>query len=132
MSQKPEGLSFWIDSAAISDHPALVADLEVDVCIVGAGIAGMTTAYLLAKEGRRVAILEQGSVGGGMTSFTTAHLTAALDDRYYELERYHGAQGIRHAAASHSAAIERIEQIVRDEGIECSFRRVDGFLFDPP
>ena len=106
--------------------------LRVDVCVIGAGIAGMTTAYLLAKEGRRVAVLEDGSIGGGMTGFTTAHLTNALDDRYYELERYHGEKGIRLAAESHSKAIDCIERVVNEERIDCDFCRLDGFLFAPP
>jgi glycine/D-amino acid oxidase-like deaminating enzyme/nitrite reductase/ring-hydroxylating ferredoxin subunit len=132
MKGKPEGLSYWLDSIHIQDRTALAQDLRVDVCVIGAGIAGMTTAYLLAMEGRRVAVLEDGSIGGGMTGFTTAHLTNALDDRYYELERYHGEKGIRLAAASHSTAIDCIESIVGAEKIDCDFGRLDGFLFTPP
>jgi glycine/D-amino acid oxidase-like deaminating enzyme/nitrite reductase/ring-hydroxylating ferredoxin subunit len=132
MKAKPHGLSYWLDSIQIQDRSALAEDLRVDVCVIGAGIAGMTTAYLLAKEGRRVAVLEDGSIGGGMTGFTTAHLTNALDDRYYELERYHGERGIRLAAESHSKAIDCIERVVSEEKIDCDFCRLDGFLFAPP
>ena len=53
----------------------------------GAGIAGMTTAYLLGREGKSVVVLDDGPIGGGMTGRTTAHLVNALDDRYFELER---------------------------------------------
>jgi NADPH-dependent 2,4-dienoyl-CoA reductase/sulfur reductase-like enzyme len=70
----------------------LRASIEVDVCVVGAGIAGLSTAYGLAREGRRVAVLDDGPIGGGETGRTTAHLTNALDDRYVFLERMHGAQ----------------------------------------
>ena len=99
MTAKPQmGVSYWIDSFQIPLRPALATDLRVDVCVIGAGIAGMTTAYLLAKEGRSVAVLEDGNIGGGMTGFTTAHLTYALDDRYSELEGYHGEKGIQLAA----------------------------------
>jgi glycine/D-amino acid oxidase-like deaminating enzyme/nitrite reductase/ring-hydroxylating ferredoxin subunit len=132
MRAKPEGLSYWLDSIRIKDRPALAQDSRVDVCVIGAGIAGMTTGYLLAKEGCRVAVLEDGSIGGGMTGFTTAHLTSALDDRYCELERYHGGKGIRLAAASHSKAIDCIECIIDEEEIDCDFFRLDGFLFTPP
>src|SRR3954463_10596156 len=102
MNVRPEGVSYWLDFTQIAERPALAADLRVDVCVIGAGIAGMTTAYLLASEGRSVAVLDDGPIGGGMTGFTTAHLTSALDDRYYELERYHGEKGARLAAESHS------------------------------
>ena len=116
----------------LPDAPPLEGDARVDVCIVGAGIAGMTTAYLLAKKGRRVMVIDHGSIGGGMTSATTAHLSNALDDRYHELERLHGAEGARLAAQSHTAAIEAIEAIVAHESIECDLERLDGYLFLPP
>jgi glycine/D-amino acid oxidase-like deaminating enzyme/nitrite reductase/ring-hydroxylating ferredoxin subunit len=125
-------LSIW---AATTDEPKkspLVGDIRADVCIVGAGIAGLTTAYLLAKERQSVIVLDDGPIGGGMTSRTTAHLTNALDDRFYELERLFGEEGSRLAAESHSAAIDFIEQTVRDETIDCEFERLDGYLFIPP
>jgi glycine/D-amino acid oxidase-like deaminating enzyme/nitrite reductase/ring-hydroxylating ferredoxin subunit len=111
---------------------ALKENQRADVCIVGAGIAGMTTAYLLAREGRSVIVLDDGAIGGGMTARTTAHLVNALDDRYYELERLHGEKGSRLAAESHSAAVDKIEAIVSEENIDCAFERVDGYLFVPP
>jgi glycine/D-amino acid oxidase-like deaminating enzyme/nitrite reductase/ring-hydroxylating ferredoxin subunit len=124
--------SVWTATVETPDRPALAADASVDVCVVGAGIAGVTTAYLLAREGKRVVVLDDGRIGGGETCRTTAHLTAALDDRYSELERLHGERGARLAAESHSAAIDRIERIAADEGIDCEFERVDGYLFLPP
>lgn len=121
----------WM-SFPMPSFPPLEADAHVDVCVVGAGIAGMTAAYLLGKKGKRVMVIDDGAVGGGMTSRTTAHLTNAIDDRYYDLERLHGEDGARLAAQSHFAAIEAIEAIVENEGIDCDFARVDGYLFLPP
>jgi glycine/D-amino acid oxidase-like deaminating enzyme/nitrite reductase/ring-hydroxylating ferredoxin subunit len=112
--------------------PALQRNECAEVCVVGAGIAGMTTAYLLAREGRSVLVLDDGPIGGGETGRTTAHLSNALDDRYSELERLFGTEGARLAAESHTAAIDLIEQIVCEEKIECDFERVDGYLFVPP
>jgi glycine/D-amino acid oxidase-like deaminating enzyme/nitrite reductase/ring-hydroxylating ferredoxin subunit len=119
--------SAWMDVAA-PDYAPLGQDTIADVCIVGAGIAGMTTAYMLAAEGRNVVVLDDGPVGGGMTQRTTAHLTNAIDDRYVQLERLHGRDGARYAAESHTAAIDRIEAIVREERIDCDFERLDGYL----
>ena len=99
------------------------------MCVVGAGIAGMTTAYLLARAGRAVVVIDDGPVGGGETGRTTAHLSNALDDRYYQIERLHGPYGAQIAAESHTAAISRIESIASQEDIDCDFERVDGFLF---
>ncbi len=124
--------SVWMSTGTIPRQPALPRDLSVDVCIIGAGIAGLTTAYLLAGEGRSVAVLDDGPTGGGETCRTTAHLVTALDDRFYNLERLHGAEGARLAAQSHAAAIDRIEQLIDDERIDCEFRRLDGYLFVPP
>jgi len=125
-------LSIW---AATSDTPSpstLAKDVEADVCVIGAGIAGLTTAYLLSKEEQKVIVVDDGPIGGGMTARTTAHLTNALDDRFFELERLFGEEGSRLAADSHTAAIERVEQIVEGEEIDCEFERVDGYLFVPP
>jgi glycine/D-amino acid oxidase-like deaminating enzyme/nitrite reductase/ring-hydroxylating ferredoxin subunit len=121
--------SLWAATVQMPLCAPLAEDVHVDVCVVGAGIAGMSTAYLLARAGRSVAVLDDGPIGGGMTQMTTAHLTSMMDDRYFELERLHGRTGARLAAESHGAAIERIENIVRDERIECQFKRVDGYLF---
>src|SRR5256885_14388611 len=124
-------LSVW---AATTDTPAekpLSQDTSANVCIIGAGIAGLTTAYLLAREGKSVIVLDDGPIGGGVTARTTAHLTNALDDRFYELERLVGEEGSRLAAERHTAAINRIEEIVRTESIDSAFERVDGYLFLP-
>lgn len=103
-----------------------------EVCVVGAGIAGLSAAYLLACEGKRVVVVDDGPVGGGETSRTTAHLASYLDDRFHVLESLHGKEGARLAAESHAAAIDRIEAICQAEGIDCDFRRVDGYLFLGP
>src|ERR1051325_5239044 len=132
-SDSGETTSVWMASSEeIPSDGAITEDVSADVVIVGAGIAGMTTAHLLAREGKRVVVLDDGPIGGGMTSRTTAHLVNALDDRFYELERLHGEKGARLAAESHSAAIDRIEKIVKEEKIDCEFERLDGYLFAPP
>ncbi|HKQ30299.1 MAG TPA: FAD-dependent oxidoreductase [Burkholderiales bacterium] len=123
--------SVWM-SFAVPQLTPLRANDAADVCVIGAGITGLTTAYLLACSGKRVIVVDDGPIAGSVTARTSAHLTAALDDRYYELERLHGADGARLAAASHTEAIDLIERIVFDERIECDFQRVDGYLFAPP
>jgi glycine/D-amino acid oxidase-like deaminating enzyme/nitrite reductase/ring-hydroxylating ferredoxin subunit len=111
------------------EHQPLVADARADVCIVGAGIAGLSCAYMLGRAGKRVIVLDDGPVGGGETGRTTAHLSNALDDGYDLLEQVHGLEGAQIAAESHAAAIDRIEAIVAAESIDCEFRRLDGYLF---
>jgi glycine/D-amino acid oxidase-like deaminating enzyme/nitrite reductase/ring-hydroxylating ferredoxin subunit len=100
--------------------------------IVGAGIAGLSVAYCLLKAGKNVVVVEDGYVGSGETGRTTAHIVNALDDRYFEIERLLGEEKCRLAAESHTRAIDFIEQVVRDESIDCDFKRLDGFLFLHP
>src|SRR6266496_6230756 len=112
-------VSVWAATADTPSESPLRRDTSADVCIIGAGIAGLTTAYLLAREGKAVIVLDDGPIGGGMTARTTAHLSNALDDRYYDLERLFGEDGSRLAAESHTAAIERVEAIIREEEFDC-------------
>jgi glycine/D-amino acid oxidase-like deaminating enzyme/nitrite reductase/ring-hydroxylating ferredoxin subunit len=110
----------------------LPAQIYADVCIVGAGIAGLSVAYHMVRAGRSVVVIDDGPIGGGETGRTSAHLSSALDDRFWWLEQHHGVHGAMLAAQSHSAAIDDIEAIIEREGIDCDFQRVDGFLFTPP
>lgn len=124
--------SLWIQKRSLLSFPALSENCEVDVCIIGAGISGLTCAYLLSLEGKNVLVVDDGSVAGGETSRTTAHLTNALDDRYYNLEKYFGTKGSKMAAESHGKAINFIEQLVKAENIDCQFQKVNAYLFNPP
>jgi glycine/D-amino acid oxidase-like deaminating enzyme/nitrite reductase/ring-hydroxylating ferredoxin subunit len=124
--------SLWIEGTEPPPVRALDGDSRADVCVVGAGIAGLSAAYHLAKAGKSVIVLDDGEIGQGMTGVTTAHLTCALDRRYEDIERIHGMDGARLAAESHMAAIDRIEAVIENEEIECDFARVTGYLFCAP
>jgi glycine/D-amino acid oxidase-like deaminating enzyme/nitrite reductase/ring-hydroxylating ferredoxin subunit len=132
MQASERSLSIWKATASLPEFPPLAQDLATDVCVVGGGIAGITTAYLLARAGRRVVVLDKGRLGGGETGQTTAHLSSVADDHFQELERAHGQQGSRLTFESHQAAIEWIARIVAEEAIDCDFQRVDGYLFLAP
>ena len=127
-----QNTSVWAATAQVPTYAPLTADTTADVCIVGAGIAGLTTAYLLTQAGKSVVVLDDGPIGHGMTGVTTAHLVTALDDRFFDLERLHGERGSRLAAESHAAAIDLIEKIVHGEDIDCDFQRLPGYLFCAP
>ena len=125
-------LSFWERTAQKFSTKPLTENFTTDVCVIGAGIAGVATAYLAAREKRQVILIDDGPVGGGMTGRTTAHLVNAIDDRYLDLEKFLGEECARLTAESHSAAIDCAERIAREHDIDCDFERLDGYLFLPP
>lgn len=119
--------SLWLDTTAPRFSP-LAGELAVDVAVVGGGVTGLTTAYLLAQEGVKVALFERHRLFHGESGHTTAHLTCVTDTRLSEWVKRFGRD---HAAAiwdAGLAAILQIQQIIHDTGIECDFQRVPGFL----
>ena len=127
-----ETISFWERTAEKFYTSPLSANLAADVCVVGAGIGGVTTAYLLARERKNVVLIDDGPVGGGMTGRTTAQFVTLVDDGYDEIEKILGEEFSRLCAESQAAAIDRVESIVNAEKIDCDFERVEGYLFLPP
>lgn len=124
--------SVWMATSTVPHFQPLTSDARADVCIIGGGVAGLSAAYMLAREGKSVIVLDDNAIGGGETGRTTGHLSSALDDRYQFLESAYGEACARLAYESHNAAIDRIEEICRLEGISCDFERLDGYLFLAP
>ena len=132
MSKQSTGPA-WKDPLKSVTTGPLAGDLTCDVCVVGAGMAGLTTAYMLARVGRQVVIIDHAdSPGGGETRYTTAHLSSVIDDRFSEVARVRGKDAARLARESHAAAVDRIEANIKAEGIDCGFRRLEGHLFPAP
>jgi glycine/D-amino acid oxidase-like deaminating enzyme len=77
--------SLWLDTASSQNFPQPKGVIKVDALVVGAGITGLTTGYLLKQAGRSVAVIDQNTIGGGETSHTTAHITFVTDARLHEL-----------------------------------------------
>src|SRR3712207_1118611 len=86
-------------------------DGTADFVVVGAGLAGLSIAYELARAGRQVIVLDRGPVGGGMTARTTGHLASDLDDFYHEFIRLRGVDEARQVYHAQAAAIDHIEAI---------------------
>lgn len=125
----PTSSPWTIDNPARTAAP-LAGDMRYDVCVVGAGIAGLTTAYLLADAGKSVVVLDsKPKVAAGETEFTTAHLAWVIDDRFTRVASIRGDEAAKLAAESHQSAIDLIEAISKREKIACDFTRLDGYLF---
>jgi glycine/D-amino acid oxidase-like deaminating enzyme len=129
--KSPDGITvpIWYEKAKIPAlrPPTANTKMEGDVCVIGAGIAGLTTAFLAAASGKSVVVFDEGAIGSGQTGRTSAHLASALDERFINIERMHGVEGSRLAHESHAAAIDAIERITRDAKIKCEFSRLDAF-----
>ena len=126
MSDELETRSYWKDTESIPGYPALDRDLDVDVVVVGAGITGLTAAYLLQRSGKTVAVLERMRVGGVDSMATTAHVTCVTDKNLAELVSHFGRDHAQAVWDAGFAAIEQIEAIVNTERIDCHWKRVSG------
>lgn len=124
-----ESIPSWIETTQLPTFQPLLEDIDVDVCIVGGGLAGLMSAYQLLSAGRKVCVLEGFEIGSGQSARTTAQFTYALDERYFLLEKYHGEKGAKLAAESHQAALKKIIEIINKEHIDCDLERINGFLF---
>src|SRR5438105_13823072 len=112
---------FWIDSAPIEKFPRLKRNVTVDVVVVGAGVTGITTAYLLKKAGLTVALIERERLASMDTGHTTAHLTYITDTSLRVLTKHFGADHAQATWDAGAAAIDEIESVVMNEGIDCEF-----------
>jgi len=122
--------SLWMDVAVAPSVRPLQGDgRECDVVIVGAGIAGISTAYELAIEASHVVVLDRGKIAGGITARTSAHLAPLCDDLTSAMISLRGEEMSRLFYESQAAAVDRIEEIQKQESIDCDFRRLDGYLF---
>ncbi|PDT43558.1 MULTISPECIES: FAD-dependent oxidoreductase [Sinorhizobium] len=127
--QSERSQSLWMATAAEHRPQLLAANERADVVVVGAGIAGLSVAYELCREGQSVIVVDRGALARGMTARTSAHLASVLDDFYHELIRLRGLEEARQYFRSQVAALDRVEQVQASENIECDFRRLDGYLF---
>jgi glycine/D-amino acid oxidase-like deaminating enzyme/nitrite reductase/ring-hydroxylating ferredoxin subunit len=124
--------SLWSHQVQLPKFPTLTEAKTCDVCVVGGGITGFISAYLLASEGKRVILIDDGPLSAGETIRTTAHLTDVLDTRYHTLIAKHGVEGARIIFQAFRAGVDQIATIVRQEKLDCDFEKVDGYLFLAP
>ncbi|SEO65792.1 Glycine/D-amino acid oxidase [Amphibacillus marinus] len=121
--------SYWLDNQAIESFHSLSEDIQVDICIVGGGITGITTAYALAQAGKRVAVLEADRLLSGTTGHTTAKITAQHDLIYDELIQHFGSKQARAYYQANQLAIQLIEERVNKHQIACQFEKQDAYLY---
>src|SRR5690606_21605784 len=130
--QQHTNQAIWSSTAFPPSYSSLSGDIQADVAIVGAGITGLSTAYQLAKAGKKVVILEQDRIGKGTTGSSTGNLYATIDERLSSIGSKHNEETLKLVAESRMAAIDFIEQRVKEFGIDCEFERVPWHLFTTP
>jgi glycine/D-amino acid oxidase-like deaminating enzyme/nitrite reductase/ring-hydroxylating ferredoxin subunit len=121
--------SLWLATATPTDYAPLDGDVDCDVAVLGGGIAGLTTALLLKRDGARVVVLEGRRVGSGVTGCTTAKVTALQQTIYRQLRRRHGRDGAATYAQASLAGVELIAALAAEEGIECDLERRPAFTY---
>lgn len=123
--------SIWMRTASVPVFAPLPGDAQAEVCVIGAGIAGLTSAYLLAREGKTTILIDALGIGAGETGRTTAHFFPP-DEGYANVERAFGMHNARLVGDSFNDAINLVESIIEREQIDCEFERLDGYLYAPP
>jgi glycine/D-amino acid oxidase-like deaminating enzyme/nitrite reductase/ring-hydroxylating ferredoxin subunit len=122
-------VSVWIDTTPTTDYPRLSGDLAVDVAVLGGGIAGLTTAHVLAERGVRVAVIEARRIVTGATGNTTAKVTSQHNLIYDALVRDRGEEAARLYGEANQAGLRFMERLVRDRGIDCDWKSADAYVF---
>lgn len=121
--------TIWRAKAPKKSYPSLTEDTDVDVAIIGGGITGITTAYLLANSGQKVALLESFEVGCGTTAASTGNLYTMVDARLHHVQSKFNDKTAGAVAESRTAAVDLIENLVQKYEIPCNFQRKPWFLY---
>lgn len=118
-----------MESAPARAFEPLRGDARTDVAVIGAGITGLTTAYMLASAGARVMVVEAGSICAGTTGFTTGKVTSQHSLVYARLAKHHGMERATLYGQAQQAAIERIAGIASTESIDCNVTRNSAYVY---
>ena len=129
MPTTSESESLWLATAPSTSYPPLARDINVDVAVLGGGIAGLTTAALLKREGARVAVIEARRVGRGVTGCTTAKVSALQATVYSTIRSRKGDEAASVYASASLAAVGLVEQLARETGVECELERRPAFTY---
>ncbi len=124
-----ETKSLWSTPQTTDHHPLILENEETDVCVVGAGLAGLSIAYHLLKKGKKIILLEAEDFDHSESTKSTAHCTTALDTRYSDLIKKHDIDTIRLVANSQEEALNKLLEIIYVENISCDLEKLEGNLF---
>jgi glycine/D-amino acid oxidase-like deaminating enzyme/nitrite reductase/ring-hydroxylating ferredoxin subunit len=121
--------SFWMESTSPTSYAALSDDIDVDVLVIGGGIAGLCTAWELVQTGRAVALVEADRIAAGVTGYTTAKLSAQHTFIYAQVRDTFGPDAARLYAQSQQQAVERVVAVTAQLNIDCDLERVPAYTY---
>ena len=121
--------SIWSETVEFQKRGPLRGDRQAEVVVIGAGIAGILTAYFLKQKGFHVTVLEADRICSGQTKGTTAKITAQHYIIYQDLIRIYGEEKARHYAKLEEWAIGEYERLIRERKIDCDFERCSAYLY---
>ena len=121
--------SVWKKNIEIPRRGRLEKGLHTKVAVIGAGMAGLLTAYLLQEQGVETVVLEAGRIAGGQTCNTTAKITSQHNLIYGYLREKFGAEKAGMYAHANQQAIENYARIIEKERVDCQFLRCPSFLY---
>jgi glycine/D-amino acid oxidase-like deaminating enzyme/nitrite reductase/ring-hydroxylating ferredoxin subunit len=121
--------SIWSSTTQFKEYPTLQGDTKADVAVIGGGLAGILTAFLLKKHNIHAVVLEAAKIGSGQTQHTTAKITSQHDIMYSKLMKNFDAEKARQYASANQQAIESYRQIIRENQIDCSFEESPAYLY---
>lgn len=121
--------SYWISSSKGKKYGNLAGSEECDCAIIGGGITGLTTAYLLAKEGKKVILVDANEIGYGCTGRNTGKITALHNIIYSKVMNRYSLQDAKNYYEGNMSAIKFIEDLVNNNKIECDFKKQSSYTF---
>ena len=121
--------SVWSESYKFRKREALNKDIKTDVLVIGAGIAGILTAYMLKQKGRDVVLIDAAEIASGNTKNTTAKITSQHDLIYSKLISEFGEEKARQYAKANELAIKKYKEIIEYKRIECDFEEKPAYVY---
>lgn len=118
--------SLWHETALLPSFPSLNENIKADVLIIGGGMAGMLTSYLLKEKGISSVVLESGKICSGTTGNTTAKITFQHGLIYSELIKK-GADTAKAYYEANRLALEKYKELSKN--IKCDFEIKDNYIY---